>query len=77
MVHAFIMVKTGVGESEGNLEWIRDLPEVLEAHIVAGDYDIIVEVEVENVYSVLHAAASKIQGLEGIVDTKTYISLSH
>lgn len=76
MVHAFIMVRTGTGASEDCLQIIRDIPEVMDAHIVAGDYDIIAEVEVDDVYAVLHAAASKIQGIDGISDTKTYISLS-
>jgi DNA-binding Lrp family transcriptional regulator len=75
MVHAFIMVKTGAGESERLLEPVRDIAGVSEAHIVAGAYDIIVEAEVEEVYEVLQAAASGIQGLQGVTDTKTYISL--
>ena len=36
MVHAFIMVKTGAGESEQLIEPIRGLGGVVEAHIVAG-----------------------------------------
>jgi len=47
MVHAFIMVKTGAGESEGLIDTIRDLEGVTEAHIVAGAYDIIAEVSAE------------------------------
>ena len=76
MVHAFIMVRTGTGASEAGVEAIRGLPEVTDAHIVAGDYDIVAEVEVDDIYNILHAAASKIQGIEGISETKTYISLS-
>jgi DNA-binding Lrp family transcriptional regulator len=75
MVHAFIMVKTGAGESEQLLEPIRDLSTVTEAHIVAGAYDIIVEVEAGEVYEVLKTASSRIQGLQGVTDTKTYMSM--
>ena len=75
MVHAFIMVKTGAGESEGLIDTIRELETVAEAHIVAGAYDIIVEVNADEVYDVLHTSSSGIQGFTGVTDTKTYISM--
>ncbi|WP_224268137.1 Lrp/AsnC ligand binding domain-containing protein [Haloprofundus salinisoli] len=75
MVHAFIMVKTGAGESEQLVAPIRELERVTEAHIVAGAHDVIVEVDAEEVYDVLKTASSGIQGLQGVTDTKTYISL--
>jgi len=75
MVHAFIMVKTGPGESEGLIDTIRDLDGVAEAHIVAGAYDIIAEVSADEVYDVLHTSSSGIQGFAGVTDTKTYISM--
>ena len=75
MVHAFIMVKTGAGASEEVLAEIRDLSEVTEAHIVAGEWDVITEVDADEVYTVLHAASSTIQGLPGVTKTKTYIAL--
>lgn len=75
MVHAVIMVKTGTGRSEDAVVAIRDIDGVTEAHVVAGEYDVIAEVEAEEVYDVLHTASSGIQGLEGVLDTKTYIAL--
>jgi DNA-binding Lrp family transcriptional regulator len=75
MVHAFIMVKTGAGESEQLLEPIRTLEGVTEAHIVAGAYDLIVEADAAEVYDVLQTVTSGIQSLQGVSDTKTYISL--
>jgi DNA-binding Lrp family transcriptional regulator len=75
MVHAFIMVQTDAGKSEALLADVTQLDGVAEAHIVAGDFDIIVEVDTEEVYEVLHTASSDIQDLDGVADTKTYISL--
>lgn len=75
MVHAYVMVKTATGASEKILASARDLSEITEVHIVAGDFDLIAEVEVEDVYDVLHAAASKLQGIDGIVETRTYVAL--
>lgn len=75
MVHAFIMVKTAAGKSETLLSSVEALDAVEEAHIVAGDWDIIVEADAPEVYDLIHTAAAAIQDLEGVVDTKTYVSM--
>lgn len=75
VVHAYIMVKTGAGVSEQLLAPIRELETVAEAHVVAGAYDIIAEVVSDEVYEVLRTASGGIQGLDGVTDTKTYISM--
>jgi DNA-binding Lrp family transcriptional regulator len=75
MVHAFIMVKTAAGRSETLLSDVRPLDGVGEAHIVAGDWDVIVEMDAEEVYDVLQTASSDVQGLDGVAETKTYIAM--
>ncbi|USZ67625.1 Lrp/AsnC ligand binding domain-containing protein [Halorussus salilacus] len=75
MVHAFVMVKTAAGRSEDLIDSVRSLDRISEAHIVAGDFDIIAEAEADEVYDVLHAASSDISGMEGVADTKTYMAL--
>lgn len=75
MVHAFILVKTAAGRSEELIDAIRGLGSVSEAHVVAGEFDVIAEVNADEVYDVLHTASSSIQGIDGVVDTRTYIAL--
>lgn len=75
MVYAYIFVKTQTGSSTELVDRIRGLDLVAEAHVVAGEFDIIVEVETTEVHEVLQTAASEIQSLSGVADTKTYISL--
>lgn len=75
MVHAFIMVKTAAGKSEHLLADIRAIDSVSAAHIVAGNFDIIAEVDVDEVYDVLQTVSSGIQALDGVTDTKTYIAM--
>ncbi len=75
MVRAFIMVKTTAGKSEELQRASSDLAGVAEAHVVAGQYDIIVEAEGEEVYTVMHGVATQVRDLEGVADTKTYICL--
>jgi DNA-binding Lrp family transcriptional regulator len=75
MVRAFIMVKTTAGKSEELQQSIAEIDGVLEAHVVAGQYDIIVEAEGPEVYAVMHDVATRIRDLDGVADTKTYICL--
>jgi DNA-binding Lrp family transcriptional regulator len=75
MVDAVIMVRTDAGQSEETVVAVRDLKHVREAHVVAGEFDIIAEVTAEEVYDVLHTASSNIQGLGGVLDTKTYMAM--
>ncbi len=53
----------------------QEIEAVSTAHIVAGNYDIIAEVDADEIYDVLQAVSSGIQGLEGVTDTKTYIEM--
>ncbi|WP_435197006.1 Lrp/AsnC ligand binding domain-containing protein [Natronomonas sp. EA1] len=75
MVRAFIMVKATSGDAEPLVADIGALELVVDAHIVAGDYDIIVEVLADEVYQVLHEVSTRIRGMDQVADTKTYICL--
>ena len=75
MVDAFVMVKTGAGRSEDVVTAVRELGDVREAHIVAGEFDVMAEVTAGEVYDVLRAASSSIQDLNGVTGTRTYIAL--
>lgn len=75
MVRAFIMVKTAAGKSAELQDRIREMDAVLDAHVVAGQHDVIVEAEADEVYSVINAVATDLHDLDGIVDTRTYVCL--
>lgn len=75
MVHAFVMVKTTAGSSEALISKVRDIADVTEAHIVAGDFDVIAEIETDEVYEVLDTVSSNVRSFEGVSDTKTYVAL--
>jgi DNA-binding Lrp family transcriptional regulator len=69
------MVTVGAGRAEALLEEIQDIEYVSEANVVAGEYDIIVEAEADEVYDIINSVVTKVRSLEGIHDTKTYICL--
>lgn len=75
MVRAFIMVKTAAGRAAELQDRIHGMSAVLDAHVVAGQYDVIAEAESDEVYTVIDRVATELHDLTGIVDTRTYICL--
>lgn len=75
MATAFIMIQTAAGKSAVLQDQIAEMNAVNTAHVVAGQYDIIVEAEGDDVYTVIQTVATDIHELDGIVDTRTYICL--
>jgi len=75
MVDAFVMLRTGAGRSEDVVAAVREVEGVTEAHIVAGEFDVMAEVTAEEVYDVLKTASTSMQELDGVTETRTYIAL--
>jgi len=75
MERAFIMVKIDTGHAEEVRRSIAAFSGASEAHVIAGEYDVIVEAASEQVYDLMHTVATDIRGLSAVVDTKTYICL--
>jgi DNA-binding Lrp family transcriptional regulator len=48
---------------------------VTEAHVVAGDFDVIAELEGDTPRELMKAIATEIQALEGVGHTRTYVVL--
>ena len=70
MVRAFIMLKTTTGQTEALSETLGGIDNVTAVNVVAGDFDVIVESEAEEVYDIINSVSAQIRDLEAIVDTK-------
>jgi len=55
---------------------VADIDGVVDAHLVAGDVDLIARVDVDSPADVKEIAANGIQSTPGVEDTETYISMS-
>ncbi|MFW6265263.1 MAG: Lrp/AsnC family transcriptional regulator [Halanaeroarchaeum sp.] len=75
MVTAYILIKANTGEADRVLDDISAIDGVLDAHIVAGDVDFIAKIEVDSPQAVKDIAADRIQAVDGVEDTETYISM--
>ncbi|QSG15277.1 Lrp/AsnC family transcriptional regulator [Halapricum desulfuricans] len=75
MVIAYVMVKAHTGEADRLKDEIERLDGVVDAHIVAGDVDLIAKVEVDSPANVKDIAATHIQDIDGVESTQTYIAM--
>ncbi|WP_255195315.1 Lrp/AsnC family transcriptional regulator [Halorarius litoreus] len=75
LVHAYVMIKAYTGDADKLKGEIEAIEGVTSAHIVAGDVDLIAKVEVPSPAEVKTIAATQIQNLEGVEDTRTYIAM--
>ena len=69
------MVTTTAGTSRELLPKLRDIDGVKRANIVAGEFDIVVNVEAESQQALLALVTDEVQSLEGVGQTRTSVVL--
>ena len=80
----FMFVDTAPGRDKAVLEEILEYDEVLEAHLISGQYDLLAVLEVDlhgkpifsTVQEVAHKAIEKIRKITGVRDTNTIVPFS-
>jgi DNA-binding Lrp family transcriptional regulator len=75
MVTAYVMITASSGDADRIKDEISTFDGVTDAHIVAGDVDFIAQVDVAEPGDVKDIAAARIQGIDGIISTRTYIAM--
>jgi len=75
MVKAYAMVITPAGRSTDLVEEIRAIEGVIDAHVIAGDFDIMVEIEAPSIQAIREVIVDRMQRLKGVGTTRTYLAL--
>ena len=75
MVHAFVLVDATTGDAGKLPALLEAIDGVAEAHVVAGDHDVVVEIEADTVYDVLATVTEHVRPLAGVERTRTYVAL--
>ena len=75
MVVAYVLVKANTGDADRLLDEVASIDGVVDAHIVAGDVDIIAKLDVDSPTDVKNIAANAIQTINGVESTETYLSM--
>jgi DNA-binding Lrp family transcriptional regulator len=73
MRRAYVLIISIVGSEEEALDEVRGIPEVKEAHMVYGVYDVIARVEAETVQGLKDIVASKIRSVDKVRSTLTLV----
>ncbi|BAJ51319.1 transcriptional regulator, lrp family [Candidatus Caldarchaeum subterraneum] len=75
---AFVLVsfQQGTTSQKKLAEDIAKLPEVVEAHVITGEWDIIVKVRSESMQSIGSLVVDKIRNMPGVGKTITCVSLA-
>jgi DNA-binding Lrp family transcriptional regulator len=72
MIIAYIMISLQPGNTEKAIKEIRKIENIAKISIIAGDYDIIVRVEVDDLEELL-TATDKIQMISAVRKTTTQV----
>lgn len=75
MISAYVTIMTNAGTSQDIVDQLRALDPVDEAHIVAGEFDIVARVAADSQQDLLTIVTERIQSIEGVGRTSTCIVL--
>lgn len=70
---AYVMINSEVGAEGGVLEEVRGIPEVKEAYLIHGVYDIIVRVEADTIQGINDVVLSKIRSVNKVRSILTMV----
>lgn len=73
MVLAYIMVRIDAGSERSVLSKIESLSEVKESHIIYGEWDIVMKIEVANVEEITAFVVDKLRKISDVKLTSTMI----
>lgn len=74
-VKAYVLVVTDPGKTRQVMEAMREIPGIVELHEVMGPYDIVTEIEVDNLQDIPPILGGKIRAIEGIESTTSLVVL--
>lgn len=74
MIKAYVLVVTTPGETRTVALALKDTPSVTEVHEVMGPYDIVAEVEVEQLTDVPAVIIEQIRAIGGIQSTTSLVA---
>ena len=72
MINAYILISMKPGNSEPAIKEMRKIEKIAKISIVAGEFDIVVRAQVENLENLL-AVTDKIHRIKGVQKTTTQV----
>jgi Lrp/AsnC family transcriptional regulator for asnA, asnC and gidA len=75
MLTAFVLISTDAGAEKEVLEKLKEIPEVTEAYIIYGVYDLVAKVRVERQEDLRDILTNKLRRMEKIRSTLTMLAV--
>jgi len=72
MINAYILISIRPGNSDNNIRDMREIENVEKISVVAGDYDVVVRVQVKTLEKLLKVT-DKLQLIDGVKKTTTQV----
>ena len=79
---AFILVQVEPMRERDVMEELLKMDEVVEAHMITGEYDVLAVVQVKRVFlqadydNLFHSAIAKVEGVKYVLDTNTIVGMA-
>ena len=74
MVYAYIMVRVDAGKERDVLKQVSGFPEVKDAHIIYGEWDLILKIEAKNIEDITAFVVDKLRKVDAVKLTSTMIT---
>ncbi len=73
MAIAFILINSEIGREQQVIEQLQNLPNVIEAHVVYGVYDLIAKIEAESTEELKRLVSENLRLLDNVRNTMTMV----
>ena len=73
MIRAFVLISTEMGSERDVLKVLKGMPEITEAYVVYGVYDIVAKIKIEDVSKLKEIISNNIRKIESVRSTLTMI----
>ena len=74
-ITAFSFLKISKGHLNSVVESIKDIPQLKKLYVLTGDYDALIEFEVDDPAELFDIWVQKLDQIEGITETNTHIAM--
>ena len=71
MAIGFVLINTAPAHEHEVYTKLSKVPEIVEVHPLFGEFDLIVEIEVEDFEKLGEIVVKKIRSIKGVIETKT------
>ena len=74
MIKAYVLIIVDPARTKEIAAAIKEIPEVVESHEVMGPFDIVAEIQVENLADVPPVLSGRIRAIQGVESTTSLVT---